>query len=155
MNGLYPRGSYVSGIPSQYREFTVGAVALIANDPVNLVASLAVIAGAGDFIAGVNVVAQDASATGAPIECTPWGTYLIDNDNDGTTFASTHVGYRFDTDGTGTGSEQIDTSTANLTETGPDGTYVCLEYNPQVSPYEADTSIGLFMALQHQLFASN
>lgn len=154
MNGLYPRGSYVSGLPSVFKEFTVGSVALIANDPVNLVGGLAVIADAGDFLMGVNVVAQDASAV-APFDVTPYGVYLVDNDNDGTTFASTHVGYRFDLDGTGTGSEQVDTSTADNTEGGQDGTLVCVEYNPQVSPYEADTSVGAYMIVQHQLYGCN
>lgn len=154
MNGLYPRGSYVPGLPSTSREFTVGASDIAVNDPQNLVASLSVIAGAGDFLAGVVRVAASASGT-AVLDVTPWQTFLIDNDNDSTTFASTHVGYRADTDGTGTGSEQMDTSTVDNTETGQDGTYVCLEYNPQVSPYEADTSIGMFMAVQHQLYGCN
>jgi hypothetical protein len=154
MNGLYPRGSFVAGIPSQRKNFTVGAVALAANDPVNLVGGLAVIADAGDFLMGAIVAAAAASATGT-FDVTPYGTYLVDNDNDSTTFASTHVGYRFDLDGTGTGSEQVDTSTADLTEGGEDGTLVCLEYNPQVHPYEADTSIGLFMIAQHQLYGCN
>lgn len=65
--------------------------------------------------------------------------YVVDNDNVGTTFAATHVGQCFDLVGA-TGAQLVDTSTV-----GASGSLVCVEYNPQISPLEADTSQGLFM----------
>lgn len=65
--------------------------------------------------------------------------YVVDNDNVGTTFAATHVGSCFDLTGA-TGAQLVDTST-----TGTTGSLVCVEYNPQISPLESDTSQGLFM----------
>lgn len=65
--------------------------------------------------------------------------YAVDNDNVGTTFAASHVGTCFDLTGA-TGAQLVDTST-----TGTSGSLVCVEYNPQISPLESDTSQGLFM----------
>jgi hypothetical protein len=76
----------------------------------------------------------------------PTMLYLVDNDNDGTTFAQSHVGTYFDLIG-GTGAMQVDTSSTTTT-----GQLVCLEYNPQISGYEGDTSIGLFMIAESAYF---
>jgi hypothetical protein len=76
----------------------------------------------------------------------PNALYLVDNDNDTTTFASTHVGTFFAVTG-GTGAQQIDTDTTHATA----GPLVCLEYNPQIDPYKADISIGLFQIAEHAL----
>lgn len=73
--------------------------------------------------------------------------YLIDNDNVGTTFAATHVGTKFDLIGA-TGAQLVDTSTTSATT----GQLLCLEYNPQISPVETDTSVGIFKIAEHALY---
>jgi hypothetical protein len=70
--------------------------------------------------------------------------YLIDNDNVGTTFAQSHVGTYFDLTG-GTGAMQVDTSTTATTGAAAIGEMLCVEYNPQIAPFERTTSIGLFV----------
>jgi hypothetical protein len=66
----------------------------------------------------------------------------MDNDNDTTTFASTHVGGRFDVIGS-TGAQLVDTNT--VAQDGSDsGQLFCIAYNPQGYGFNSDTSIGLF-----------
>lgn len=72
----------------------------------------------------------------------PFMVYLVDNDNDSGTFASTHVGQKFDLIGA-TGAQLVDTSSA-----GTSGQLVCVEYNPQIDPVKSDTSYGAFMILE-------
>lgn len=69
----------------------------------------------------------------------PGDLYIGDNDNDGTTFAATHVGTYFDVLSAASGSQQVDTSTTATT-----GQLLCIEYNPQGHGFDSDTSIGLF-----------
>lgn len=73
--------------------------------------------------------------------------YVMANDNLVTTFGSTHPGTFFDLIGA-TGAQLIDTSTTSTT-----GTMVCLEYNPQISPYATDTTVGLFMIAENGLLS--
>jgi hypothetical protein len=148
MYGFYPRGSYY-GIPATTRLFTNGAGALAANDPVNLEAGVLTVISAGDFVAGVSMRANVASATKCPVDVTPFNVVLADNDNAVTTFVVGHVGARFDTTGT-TGAVVVDTSSLDQTYGTPVGTLTCLEYNPQVKPYETDESIGLFLIAESQ-----
>lgn len=82
----------------------------------------------------------------AEVIVNPDALYLVDNDNVGTTFAATHVGTFFDLTGA-TGAQLADTSTTTTT-----GQLVCLEYNPQIRPYESDTSMGLFMIAESAFF---
>lgn len=70
--------------------------------------------------------------------------YLLDNDNVGTTFAASHVGTKFDLIGA-TGAQLVDTSSTSATT----GQLLCLEYNPQISPVETDTSVGVFKVSEH------
>lgn len=77
----------------------------------------------------------------------PQMRYLLDNDNIGTTFAATHVGQYFDLIGA-TGAQLVDTSTASTTT----GQLLCLEYNPQISPVETDTSVGIFKVAEGALY---
>jgi hypothetical protein len=72
--------------------------------------------------------------------------YLIQNDNDTTTFAATHVGTYFDLIGA-TGAQLVDTSSTTTT-----GQLVCIKYNPQIAPFQADTTIGLFMIAETAFF---
>ena len=76
----------------------------------------------------------------------PTMRYLVDNDNDTTTFAATHVGTYFDLTGA-TGAQLVDTNTTSTT-----GQLLCLEYNPQVDPVRADTSVGTFLIAEHVFY---
>ena len=75
----------------------------------------------------------------------PTMRYLIDNDNDTTTFGVTHVGTNFDLIGA-TGAQLVDTSSTSTT-----GSLICLEYNPQIDPVKTDTSWGVFMIAENVL----
>lgn len=77
----------------------------------------------------------------------PTMRYIIDNDNDTTTFAATHVGTKFDLIGA-TGVQLVDTSTTSATT----GQLLCLEYNPQIDPNKTDVSVGVFVIAEHALY---
>lgn len=70
--------------------------------------------------------------------------YLLDNDNDSATFAATDVGNFFDLIGA-TGAQLVDTSSGSSST----GQLLCLAYNPQISPVETDTSVGIFKVREH------
>lgn len=74
--------------------------------------------------------------------------YLVDNDNDTTTFAATHVGTNFDLIGAA-GAQLVDTSSTSTT-----GSLTCIEYNPKIDPVATDTSWGLFVINEHALFGA-
>ncbi len=102
---------------------------------------------AGQKLAGV--AAATVVGTGSndcEVIVNPTALYAVDNDNDSTTFAATHVGTYFDLTGA-TGAQQVDTSTTTTT-----GQLVAVEYNPQISGLESDTSIGLFMIAESAFF---
>ena len=88
-----------------------------------------------------------ASTVKAEVIVDPEMRYLIDNDNDGTTFGVTHVGTYFDLTGA-TGAQLVDTSTTSSST----GQLLCLEYNPQISPVETDTSVGVFKIREHAFY---
>ena len=73
--------------------------------------------------------------------------YLLDNDQDSATFAVTDVGKYFDLIGA-TGAQLVDTSSGSATT----GQLLCLEYNPQISPVETDTSVGVFKVRESFLY---
>ncbi len=73
--------------------------------------------------------------------------YLLDNDNDSGTFAATNVGDYFDLIGA-TGAQLVDTSSTSDTT----GQLLCLVYNPQISPVETDTSVGVFKIREHAFY---
>jgi hypothetical protein len=77
----------------------------------------------------------------------PTMRYIVDNDNDSTTFAAAHVGTKFDLIGA-TGAQKIDTSSTSATT----GQMLCLEYNPQIDPVKSDTSVGVFVIAEHALY---
>lgn len=83
------------------------------------------------------VVGNDALKVTVCID--PMMRYLVDNDNDTTTFGAAHVGTYFNLTGA-TGAQLVDTSTTSATI----GQLVCLEYNPQVEPVKSDTSFGVY-----------
>ena len=117
-------------------------------DPVNIEAGYLNLAAAGERIIGMatETVTNGAGANAAiQVIVDPMAMYIVDNDNDTTTFAVTHPGTYFDITGA-TGAVQVDTSTTSTT-----GQLLALEYNPQISPFASDTSIGLFMIAENQL----
>lgn len=118
---------------------------LAAGDLVNVVDGQLELAAAGDRIAGVlkNAVTN---ATSGKVNITPYLTFLMDNDNVGTTFAATHANsYFFDITGT-TGAQVVDTSTAAASETvASTGQLKCLAFNPNAGTTLSDTSVGLYM----------
>ncbi len=73
--------------------------------------------------------------------------YLLDNDQDSATFAVTDVGKYFDLIGA-TGAQLVDTSSGSAST----GQLLCLEYNPQISPVETDTSVGVFKVRESFLY---
>lgn len=77
----------------------------------------------------------------------PTMRYIVDNDNDTTTFAATHVGTKFDLIGA-TGAQLVDTSSTSATT----GQLQCLEYNPQIDPNKSDLSVGVFVIAEHALY---
>src|SRR5574337_923793 len=80
----------------------------------------------------------------AMVNVDPDSLYIVDNDNIGTTFAASHVGTKFDVTGA-TGAQLVDTSSTSATT----GQLFCEAYNPQYSPFESDTSQGLFKIAEH------
>ena len=96
-------------------------------------------------VAESTVTGNAAGTNKVMVNVTPNARYIVDNDNDSTTFAASHVGTYFDLTGA-TGAQLVDTST-----TGTSGQLLCLEYNPKIAPYGSDTSRGLFVIAEHAL----
>lgn len=121
------------------------------HDFVNFVADGQVeAADTGDPIFGVALEDASSGDDFLIMKIEPGMRFLMDNDNTGTTFASTHVGARFDITGN-TGEMIVDTSTADQAGDATDhGQLFCLEYNPQGYGYDSDTSIGIFQVAEIQ-----
>ena len=119
-------------------------------DPVIIEAGYYDLAEATEKIFGIanQTVVGNAAGTSKieVIPCRPGDIYMIDNDNDGTTFAATHPGTYFDTISS-TGAVQVDTSSTTTT-----GQLLCVEYNPQGQGADGDTSIGLYMIAENQQY---
>jgi len=118
--------------------------AIAKNDFITLLTDgQAEVTAAGEGIFGIAL--ESASAAGQKIKVRrvhPGMVVMMDNDNVGTTFASSHVGARFDITGT-SGAQLVDTSTA--AQDGTDaGQLFCIEFNPKGYGFDSDTSIGLF-----------
>lgn len=104
----------------------------------------------GDPIAGVAINAATGSGTTVYFVTGNRLKVLMDNDNTGTTFASTHVGARFDMIGA-TGAQVVDTSTVAQAGDGTDtGQLLCVGYNPQGYGFDSDTSIGMYVVAERQ-----
>lgn len=143
----------IVGSSSEYGTIELAAHEAIAvNDFVTIVADgQAEVTDAGDPIFGVAL--ESASSAGDIItvaKVVPGMQFIMDNDNTGTTFASTHVGARFDITGT-TGELLVDTSTDAQVGDGTDtGQLFCLEFNPAINGYKDDESIGIFQVAEIQ-----
>jgi hypothetical protein len=144
MVGAATRGPLFGG-PHIFRFFNSNAT-LTAGDLVNVTDSKLELAAAGERIAGVISKAATNASTNHKVNITPYLTFLMDNDNVGTTFAATHANsYFFDITGT-TGAQVVDTSTAAASDTvASTGQLKCLAFNPNAGTSLSDTSVGLYM----------
>lgn len=128
-------------------KFLVDSVTITKGDFVYLSSGLLTNASvAGKLLVGValETVTGDGSTVYCHVCVDPEMRYLLDNDNDSATFASTDVGNFFDLIGA-TGAQLVDTSSGSAST----GQLLCLEYNPQISPVETDTSVGVFKIREH------
>lgn len=83
----------------------------------------------------------DSAGTVKVLVCVdPNAKYVVDNDNDTTTFAVTHVGQAFDLTGS-TGAQVVDTSTASTTT----GQLECIGFG-----YNGDNTLGVFIINEHK-----
>ena len=131
--------------------------AIAVNDFVTIVADgQAECTDAGDPIFGIALEAATSAGDIITVaRVMPGMQVMMDNDNSGTTFASTHVGARFDITGT-TGELLVDTSTdAQVGGGGETGQLFCIEYNPQGFGLDSDTSIGIFEIAEIQGLGAN
>jgi len=148
----------IVGSTGEYGTIKLAAHEAIAeNDFVTIVADgQAECTDTGDPIFGI---ALEAAASAGDIitvaRAVPGMQVLMDNDNTATTFASTHVGGRFDITGT-TGEMLVDTSSvAQVGGGGETGQLFCIEYNPQCWGLDSDTSIGIFEIAEIQGLGAN
>ncbi len=141
MTGAIAKGPLFNGTPQTLRPFASNAT-LARGDLVNVTANQLEIAATGERIAGILKKASTSASEGSQVNITPYLTYLMDNDNVGTTFGATHANsYYFDITGT-TGAQVVDTSTLLASDTVTStGQVVCLAYDPNGD----DASVGLFM----------
>lgn len=97
----------------------------------------------------VGMALQTATGTSGSVKCLvcidPLMRYLLQNDNDSSTFAAANVLDNFDLIGA-TGAQLVDTSSQ-----GTSGQLLCLEYNPQIDPVGTDTTYGVFTVAEHIL----
>lgn len=131
-------------------KFLVDSVTITKGDFVYLSSGLLTNASiAGQLLVGValETVTGDGSTVYCHVCVDPEMRYLVDNDNSGATFASTDVGNYFDLTGA-TGAQLVDTNTGSAST----GQLLCLEYNPQISPVETDTSVGVFKIREHLFY---
>ena len=91
-------------------------------------------------ILGVANEAGTSSSTDVQVNVTPYLMVLMDNDNEATTFAATHVNEWADFIGA-TGAMYVDSSSHSTTV----AQLLCLAYNPQGYGLDSDTSIGKYM----------
>jgi hypothetical protein len=144
----YVGSLYNASVQPLTRKFHITASATVTKgDWVNLEAGYILPASAGDSVFGVanETVVGNAAGTShvEVIIARPGDLYIMDNDNDTTTFGITHPGTYFNTIGA-TGVQQVDTNTTSTTA----GQLLCIEYNPQGHGYDSDTSIGLFTPVE-------
>lgn len=152
---VIPKGSLIPGIAEVTRKVDSNVTA--ANfDLVNVQSAQLEIADATEMIAGyINDDRSSITSSSEDVEIvvTPFTQVVMDNDNTGATFASTHAegSYVFDITG-GTGAQIVDTNTAATRYNAGSAQLLCLEYNPQNirDDLDDDTSVGLFMILEAQ-----
>jgi cell division protein FtsI/penicillin-binding protein 2 len=155
MYGFTPIGRIDGKSNFAVREFTNGGTAIAKGDAVKLANGVLATVSSNDKILGVAQSAIAANAKGSVI-IDPYMVYLADHDNDTNTYGATTSSYSpgnyFSIVAT-TGIQQIDTSTGSATT----GEILALSYNPQISPYESDTSVCecMIVGSQHSQGATN
>ena len=148
MTGARPIGSLL-GISDILKEY-LGGGTFAAQDLVKIDGSgEAVVATAAALVLGVANEAGTSASTGVQVNITPFLQVIMDNDNDGTVFAATHVGEYADFIGA-TGAMYVDSSSHSDTTRA---CLWCLEYNPQGYGLDSDTSIGKYAIVEHYLTA--
>ncbi len=122
-----------NGVTINAGDFVYWASGLITNASV-----------AGARLVGMALETVVGTGTNTALICIdPLMRYLLKQDNDSATFASTDVGRNFDLIGA-TGAQLVDTSSASTT-----GQLLCTEYNPQIDPVKSDTTYGVFIIAEH------
>lgn len=122
---------------------------LASGDIVNFSSGELDVAGAGERILGVVVKAAVSTTNNVQVNATPFLRLIMDNDNVGTTFAATHVGFGFDITGA-TGAQVVDTSTAtDLATTTNSAQLACTAFQPQFSSSTGAVSLGEFTIKEH------
>ena len=156
MYGFTPIGRKDGKSNFASREFTNGGTAIAKGDAVKLANGVLATVSANDKILGVALANIAASVKGS-VCIDPYMVYLADHDNaGGVTFGETTATYSpgtyFSIIAT-TAVQQIDTDTASTTT----GEILALSYNPQISPYESDTSVCecMIVGSQHSEGAAN
>jgi len=155
MYGFTPIGRIDGKSNFAVREFTNGGTAIAKGDAVKLADGVLATVSANDKILGVAASAIAASAKGSVI-IDPYMVYLVDHDNDANTYGATTSTYSpgsyYSLIAT-TAVQQLDTSTGSTTT----GEVLAISYNPQISPYEADTSVCecMIVGTQHAQGATN
>jgi len=91
--------------------------------------------------AAKTTLGDTAGTTKVLVAVEPSNKYVIDNDNDGTTFAASHVGKYFNLAANLDDAQVIDTSTASATV----GQFQCIEYG-----YNGDTTLGVYIINAHK-----
>ena len=156
MYGFKPIGRLDGKTNFAIRRHTVGGTAIAAGDAVKLANGVLATVSADDKIYGVALEVGAAAAKNIAVCVDPYMVYLVDFDNDTNTYGATTSTYSpgnyFSIIAT-TAQQQIDTSTGSTTT----GEVLALSYNPQIAPFEADTSIGevVIVGLQHVQGATN
>ena len=156
MYGFTPIGRIDGKSNFAVREFTNGGTAIAKGDALKLADGVLATVSANDKILGVAMEAAGASATGVAVCVDPYMVYLADHDNNTNTYGETTTHYSpgnyFSIIAT-TAVQQLDTSTGSATT----GEILALSYNPQISPYEDDTSVCecMIVGSQHSQGATN
>lgn len=136
----------LSGADHVHMEFNASGT-FAANDFVKFDDAGEIEVGAGaSAILGVTREAGASGTDNVLVDISPHMVVLMDNDNDGATFAATDIGDYADFTGS-TGAQVVDTSGLGTTVAN----LRCLEYNPQGYGLDSDTSIGLFFVVEREL----
>ena len=155
MYGFTPIGRIDGKSNFASREFTNGGTAIAKGDAVKLANGVLATVSANDKILGVALANIAASVKGS-VCIDPYMVYLAGQDNDTNTFGQTTSTYSpgnyFSIIAT-TAAQTIDTSTGSTTT----GEILALSYNPQIAPYESDTSVCecMIVGSQHSAGATN
>jgi len=141
MTGAIAKGPLFNGHPQTLRAFASNAT-LTRGDLVNITANQLELAATGERIAGILKRNTTNAGVNDQVNMTPYLTFLMDNDNTGTTFVATHANSMFFDITGATNAQVVDTSTLLASDlVASSGQLACLAYNPG----SAGTTIGLYI----------